>query len=242
VRFLEKVLSASEQDYLKNIYALTHESGRATTLALAERLGVKAPSVTAMIKHLADDPDGPYVSHTPYQGIELTERGTAVALEVVRHHRLLELFLATQLDVPWDRVHAEAERLEHVISEDLEERIAAKLGYPTRDPHGDPIPRRDGTLDDAGEVPLSAMGAGSSGIVARVPDEETALLQYLDQIGLVPGVTVVIETITPYGDVMSVRVGDDIHALGVQVTSRVRVLPAHDHDRSAAHGSKVSRR
>src|SRR5947209_4380615 len=110
-------LSTAEQDYLKHVYALQEEAGRATTQALAARVGVKPSSVTAMIKRLAEEDGGAYVRHTPYHGVELTPRGVAAALEIVRHHRLLELFLATQLDMPWDRVHAEAERLEHAISE-----------------------------------------------------------------------------------------------------------------------------
>src|SRR5579883_2268963 len=162
--------SAAEQDYLKNIYKLQQETGRATTQALAARLGVKPASVTAMVKHLAEDAGGAYVTHTPYQGVELTERGREVALEMLRHHRLLELYLAEQLGMPWDQVHAEAERLEHVISEDLEERIAAKLGQPTHDPHGDPIPARDGAVESPRGVPLSTLGVGICATVIRVPD------------------------------------------------------------------------
>ncbi len=145
--------SMAVQDYLKQIYHLQEETGRATTQELAECLGVKPSSVTAMLKHLATDPAGPYVRHTPYHGAELTDKGLTVALEMVRHHRLIEQFLAELLDMPWDRVHAEAERLEHVLSEELEERIAAKLGHPTRDPHGDPIPAARGRSHRTGALP-----------------------------------------------------------------------------------------
>src|ERR1700687_3436760 len=138
--------SPAEQDYLKQIYLLREDTGQATTQMLADRLGVKPPSVTAMIKRLAEDEAGPLVSHTPYHGVQLTERGVAVALEMLRHHRLIELFLSELLGVPWDRVHEDADRLEHVLSEDLEERIASKLGDPTVDPHGDPIPSREGVI------------------------------------------------------------------------------------------------
>ena len=217
--------STAEQDYLKYIYLLQEETGRATTQMLAERLGVKAPSVTAMIKHLAEDPAGPYVQHTPYQGVELTKRGELVALEMLRHHRLIELFLAEQLQVPWDQVHAEAERLEHVLSEDLEERIAAKLGQPTTDPHGDPIPTREGDMVEACGVPLSTLPAGYSGTVVRVPDGDPRLLQYLGSLGMFPGSLVTVEAITSYGDVFTVRVGGDRHVMGGEIARRVLVSP-----------------
>src|SRR5947209_17150232 len=156
----------AEQDYLKQIYLLQEGQGRATTQLLADRLGVKPPSVTAMVKRLAEDDDGPLVRHTPYHGVELTERGLAVALEVLRHHRLIELFLSELLGVPWDRVHEEADRLEHVLSEDLEERIAAKLGQPTHDPHGDPIPSREGVLPWRPLRALTELAPGEAGRVA----------------------------------------------------------------------------
>src|SRR5450756_2504476 len=157
--------SPAEQDYLKQIYLLREGTGRATTQMLADRLGVKAPSVTAMIKRMAEDEGGPLVRHTPYHGVELTERGRTVALEMLRHHRLIELFLSELLGVPWDRVHAEADRLEHVLSEDLEDRIAAKLGEPTRDPHGDPIPSRDGLMDAVSGIALDSVPSGRHAIV-----------------------------------------------------------------------------
>src|SRR5450756_2369665 len=170
--------SPAEQDYLKQIYLLREGTGRATTQMLADRLGVKAPSVTAMIKRMAEDEGGPLVRHTPYHGVELTERGRTVALEMLRHHRLIELFLSELLGVPWDRVHAEADRLEHVLSEDLEDRIAAKLGNPTFDPHGDPIPSREGVIEERPYVRLSDLMAGQSGTVSRMEQQDAAVLQY----------------------------------------------------------------
>ncbi len=219
--------SAAEQDYLKQIYQLHEETGQATTQDLATRLGVKPPSVTAMLKHLARDPAGPYVRHTPYHGAALTDKGLAVALEMVRHHRLIEQFLAELLDMPWDRVHAEAERLEHVLSEELEERIAAKLGHPARDPHGDPIPSREGTITANGSITLRALPVGARATVVRVPDGDPALLQYLGSLGLVPGTVVVIEDIAPYGDVLTLRIGAATHPLGGAIARRVRV-DGHD--------------
>lgn len=217
--------STAEQDYLKQIYLLAEEGGRVTTQRLAGRLGVKPPSVTAMLKHLAGDASGPYVQHSPYHGVELTERGTAVAVEMVRHHRLIELYLARLLDVPWDRVHVEAERLEHVLSEELEERMAAKLGQPTLDPHGDPIPTRDGVLEEVPAAPLASLDVGEGSTVVRVPDGDPALLQYLESLGLVPGAEVRLESIAPYGEVLMVEVAGRQEAVGTTVARRVLVRP-----------------
>lgn len=215
--------SVAEQDYLKQIYRLQEETGHVTTQELAERLGVKPPSVTAMLKHLASDPSGPYVRHTPYHGAVLTVKGLAVALEMVRHHRLIEQFLAELLDMPWDRVHAEAERLEHVLSEELEDRIAAKLGNPNRDPHGDPIPTRDGAIEPNASVALGDLTIGAQATVVRVPDGDPALLQYLATLGLVPGAGVVIEDIAPFGDIVTLRVGDVTQTLGGAIARRIWV-------------------
>ena len=133
-------LTDAMQDYLREIYKLRLEGGRATTSAIAERMGVRPPSVTAMLKRLAALG---LVEHTPYHGVELTPAGERVALEVIRHHRLLELYLAETLGIGIDDVHEEADKLEHVLSEELEARIDRALGYPTHDPHGDPIPDKD---------------------------------------------------------------------------------------------------
>ena len=222
--------STAEQDYLKQIYLQREETGRVMTQDLASRLGVKPSSVTAMLKHLAGDPQGPYVRHTPYKGVELTDKGMAVALEMLRHHRLIELFLSELLGMPWDRVHAEAERLEHVLSEELEDRIAAKLGEPTHDPHGDPIPSREGTLAADGGIALSDLPCGAGATVVRVPDGDPALLQYLGTLGLVPGACVEVAEVAPFGDVLTLRIGAASHALGGTIARRVQVRP---HDRSS---------
>lgn len=217
--------SAAEQDYLKHIFSLEQDVGRATTQALAMRMGVKPASVTAMVKRLAEDAGGPYVTHTPYHGVALTPRGRAVALEMVRHHRLIELFLSTVLDVPWDRVHAEAERLEHYISEDIEERIAAKLGYPAYDPHGDPIPTREGALPSSNFVPLTSIGGLGAATVMRVPNGDPALLQYLASLLLIPGALVTLDNVAPYGDVFTIRIGTAVHSLGGAIARRILVQP-----------------
>src|SRR5947209_1811863 len=170
------VMTNAVQDYAKAIYALQQrESGPVSTNAIAERMGVTAASASAMIKRL----DGMgLVSHVPYRGVELTKAGTKVALKVLRHHRLLELYLAETLDVPWDRVHDEAEVLEHALSDELEELIAAKLGNPTHDPHGDPIPTRDGHVPIAETSALHDLPAGTCGTFVRVSDADPAMLRY----------------------------------------------------------------
>src|SRR3984885_14725455 len=154
------------EDYTKAIYALESRDGDAvSTNALAERLGVTAASASGMVKRL--DELG-LVEHRPYRGVSLTEDGRRVALEVMRHHRLLELYLVQSLGVPWDRVHQEAEVLEHVLSEELEELIAAQLGDPTHDPHGDPIPTRDLRIEEGSTVSLDSLDCGDYGVFARI--------------------------------------------------------------------------
>src|SRR3954468_20830606 len=171
-------VSSAVEDYAKAIYALEQRDGGAVSNnALAERLGVTPASASAMVKRL----DGlGLVSHVPYRGVQLTAAGTKVALEILRHHRLLELYLTETLGVPWDRVHDEAEVLEHVLSEDLEELIAAKLGNPTRDPHGDPIPNAELELPDAcAGTALEDLEPGDCGRFTRVSDADPAMLRWL---------------------------------------------------------------
>ncbi len=216
-------LSQAEQEYLKTIYLLLQETGQATTRRIADRLKVRPASVSAMIKHLSEGEEGAYVRHTPYQHIELTQRGYAVALELVRHQRLLELFLTTTLDMPWELVRAEAERLAPVISEDLEERIAAKLGYPQRDPHGDPIPNQEGVIDNADDVPLTTLEVGMSARIVRVPDDEPDLLRYLSTLGIRPGAQVTVESRAPYGNILTLRIGDTTYPLAQEVAQRIAI-------------------
>src|SRR6059058_2285266 len=170
-------MSSAVEDYAKAIYALERRGeGAVSTNALAERLGVTPASASGMVKRL--DEMG-LVSHEPYRGVQLTREGLRVALEVMRHHRLLELYLAEQLGVPWDRVHAEAEVLEHVLSEDLEALIAAKLGNPTHDPHGDPIPTVDGRIEEPPTEALHDLEPGTGGTFVRVSDSDPDMLRYL---------------------------------------------------------------
>lgn len=226
--------SAAAQDYLKEIYLLQEDSGRATTQMLADRLGVKPPSVTAMLKHMADDADGPLVRHTPYHGVELTDRGLTVALEMLRHHRLIELFLSELLGVPWDQVHEEADRLEHVFSEDLEDRIADKLGNPTVDPHGDPIPSREGVIVERELVRLTDLPSGASARLARIELQEAPVLQYLASLGLNLGAPVLVEDIAPFGSVRTLRVGLEeeatSHAIGDELAKHLLVATRLESD------------
>ena len=180
----EPVLSDAIQDYLKEIYKLRSGGERATTTVLARRLRVSPASVSAMVKKLAALG---LAEHVPYRGVDLSPAGERVALEVVRHHRLLELYLAETLGIAVEDVHAEADRLEHVLSEELETRIDQALGYPTHDPHGDPIPDASLVLGAERELrPLSSLAAGEQATVRRVPDDDM-LLPQLSTLGLVPG-------------------------------------------------------
>ena len=181
-------MTETVQDYLKAIWMLDRSRSNVTTSALAERLGVTAASATAMIKRLASVG---LVRHEPYHGVSLTEAGTKAALEVIRHHRLLELYLMQALGLSWDEVHAEAERLEHHLSEALEARIDAALGHPTHDPHGDPIPTRRARAGRRGRPPAERARAGAEAVIRRVPDGDPGLLRYLAELGFVPDERVV---------------------------------------------------
>jgi DtxR family transcriptional regulator, Mn-dependent transcriptional regulator len=191
-----QVLSPSQEDYLKQIFLLGDGVESVSTRDLSVRLAVRPASVTGMVQRLAENG---LVSYEPYRGVTLTESGRRVALEMLRHHRLLETFLEQMLGYGWDEVHDEAERLEHVISERFEARIAEALGHPTRDPHGAPIPDADLRLPPAaGEIKLTRLPVGSSATLSRVGNENRDGLNLLSKLGLVPGVSVkVIETVDP---------------------------------------------
>jgi len=215
-----KELTSAIEDYLKSIYALEVEGRRATTSALAERMGVSAPSATAMMKRLADLG---LVERAPYHGVALTEKGRLCALEVVRHHRLLERYLADSLGMSLDEVHAEADKLEHVISENLEARIDAALGYPTHDPHGDPIPDKKLRVADRPFRSLVDLGPGDSAVVVRVPDGDSELLRYLAEIAIVPGQTLELTISAPFGGPLTVRTGNGEHAIARELAATVGI-------------------
>jgi len=215
------------QDYLKAVQLLEWENqadqGRVSTQVLAERLGVSAASATNMLKKL--DSMG-LVDHAPYRGATLSEAGRKVALEVIRHHRLLETYLAEALGVPWDRVHEEAEILEHVLSEDLEDRIAALLGDPKSDPHGHPIPAKDGSMTESSGRRLWDVESGSSVAVERVSDEVPEALRFLGVAGIRPGAAITVVDRGPVAGPLFVRVdegGAEVHALSKELAEVVWV-------------------
>src|ERR687895_1635290 len=189
-------LSVAIQDYLKEIYKIQAAGERATTTAIARRMGVAPSSATSMVKKLAALG---LAEHAPYRGIELTAAGTKIALEVIRHHRLLEQYLAETLGLSIDAVHAEADRLEHVLSEELEARIDEQLGFPTHDPHGDPIPDAELNVARSPLRSLEALEPGEEATVRRVPDGDADLLRYLAKLALVPGGRVTMRRSEPFG-------------------------------------------
>jgi len=215
-----KELTSAVEDYLKAIYALATEGRRVTTSALAERMHVSAPSATAMMKRLAELG---LVERAPYRGVVLTDKGRLCALEVLRHHRLLERYLADSLGMSLDEVHAEADRLEHVLSEELEARIDAALGYPTHDPHGDPIPDRALRIADATSRSVADLGPGDTAVVARVPDGDPELLRYLAEIALVPGQSLELTRSAPFGGPVTVRTGTGEHAIARELAAAVGI-------------------
>jgi DtxR family Mn-dependent transcriptional regulator len=216
--------SAAIEDYVKAIYALSQRAaGEAVgTSRLAERLGVAPASATAMLKRL----DGfGLVRHQPYRGVTLTAAGERMALEVVRHHRLLESYLSEALGMPWDRVHEEAEVLEHYISEELEALIAAKLGEPSHDPHGDPIPGPDLAAPGEEGMPLAEVEEGATVIFIRVSDRDPAMLRYLSERAILPGTAIAVTGRQPFGGPLLVEVEGREHALGDELVRRMRVSP-----------------
>ena len=218
-------ISSAVEDYAKAIYALEAVGdGNVTTTAIAERMGVTAASASGMVRKLCELD---LVSHEPYKGVQLSPKGARVALEVIRHHRLLELYLAEDLGVPWDRVHDEAEVLEHVLSEELEDLIAAKLGDPTHDPHGDPIPTRDLVMEETPSIALSALEPGASGTFVRISDADPAMLRYLAERGIAPGARFEVVDKHPFGGPVFATFGDEVHVLGGRLAEAMRVeVPA----------------
>ena len=219
---MEQTLTISIQDYLKSIYELTENGENASTNALAKKLNISAPSVTGMVQKLASAKP-PLVEYQKHQGVTLTKEGKKAALEVIRHHRLLEAWLVQTLGYSWDEVHEEAERLEHVISEDFERRIAAAMGHPTRDPHGELIPTADLKMPLDDSTPLSALRPGQTATVTRVIASDADLLRYLDGLGLIPGSQIEVKEHSPFDHNLMVKVGRKSVVLGLRITSKIFV-------------------
>jgi DtxR family Mn-dependent transcriptional regulator len=233
----EERIPSVVEDYAKALYSLEARTDGAPvrTSVLAERLGLSAPQVSLMCKRLAEMG---LVNRSAYHGVQLTDDGRRVALQVLRHHRLLELFLAEALGMPWDRVHAEAEVLEHWVSDTLEAAIAEKLGHPTVDPHGDPIPTADLVIDEGQTVSLDALCAGEAGIFVRVSDSDPGMLRFLAEKGVVPGERLEVVEKQPFdGPVFLRRAGDaqDV-VLGVQLARAMRIeLDAGSDEGAGSH-------
>ena len=216
------MLSEAVGDYLKTIYKLQGE-GNVTTTDLARAMDVSSPSVTNMVKRLAQMG---LAEHQSYKGVTLTEAGNKIALEIIRHHRLLELYLKEVMGYSWENIHEEAERLEHHISEEFEDRIDQMLGYPTHDPHGDPIPTRDGHVEEIEVDPLSTAAPGQRVRVQRVSDADPELLHYLEDLGLLPGAHVQILSKEPFDGPLTVHIGEEERMIGFSVANSVFVVPA----------------
>ncbi len=220
-------ISASVEDYAKAVYALeARKGGAVSTTELAERLGVTPGSVSAMLRKLSEVG---LVEHEPYHGVRLTKRGRRVALEVLRHHRLIELFLAAELGMPWDRVHDEAEVLEHVLSEDLERLIAERLGDPTVDPHGDPIPTVEFGIEERPTRSLDELPVGAAGRFVRVSDSDPEMLRYLAEHGIAIGDRLEVIDLQPFGGPVFVRFGEREHPIGGKLARAMRIETEEDH-------------
>jgi DtxR family Mn-dependent transcriptional regulator len=217
-------LSPRISDCLKVIYAMQERGQKVSTSAVSERLGVSDATVTMLFKDFAA---AGWVEHVPYRGARLTALGMQKAMEVIRHHRLLELYLARELNYSWDKVHEEADKLEHVISEEFEDKLDALLGFPTVDPHGDPIPSKEGVLPVLEGVPLLEMQNGQSGCVMRVGDQDAEKLRYLGHLGLYPGAHIELIERAPFGGPLRIRVGlapdQSEQMLGVELAEHIMV-------------------
>jgi len=215
-------LTAPVEDYLKAIYDVERESDAdaAATNDIASRLAIAPASVTGMVRRLAEHG---LVAYERYRGVRLTPAGRRAALRTIRRHRIIEAYLAQALGYPWDRVHDEAERLEHAASDELVDRMAAAIGEPATDPHGAPIPSRDGTIDERRHASLADLGVGARARVVRVGDESGELLRYLDSLGIRPGVAVTLAERAPFGGLITLRVGRAARQIGAELARRVMV-------------------
>lgn len=223
---MSQTLSQASQDYLKTIYKLTARHGRATTSQIAAALHVKPASVTGMLKKMAQV-EPPLLEYEKHRGVTLTPQGEKAALKVVRHHRLLESFLHERLGYSWDEVHDEADRLEHVISEEMELRIDEALGFPRHDPHGQQIPTRDLKVLPSTAIPLSELRPGQRATVQRVRDENAGLLRYLDRVGLRPKTEIAVLGYEPVDQILQLQVSgqDEPVVIGPQIAAQIFVEP-----------------
>ena len=214
------MVTDADENYLKEIYTLQLDYEHVTTSMLADRFGYSPATVTGMLKKLANLD---WVVYEPYRGVTLTEAGRAIALEVIRHHRLLETYLAQALNIPWDRVHGEAERLEHALSEYLEERIDEILGHPTTDPHGSPIPSLNGQIRNPERLRLANLSVGDRAEIIEVNDHSPELLTHLDQLHLYPLVQFMVMSVEPIDGLITIQYSGQTHILGRTSASQIIV-------------------
>ncbi len=215
------MLTHTMEDYLKIIYRIESTTGKVTTNAISERLRVAPASVTKMIKRLSENG---LITHRKYQGVKLTETGKKIALEVIRHHRLIELYLKEALGMPWDKVHEEAEKLEHVISEELEDRIDEILGHPKVDPHGSPIPTREGTMEKKEIYSLAEVKDGCSARISEVSDHDPDFLRYVGSIGCYPDTSIEVISVEPFGGPITISVeGKKKYSMGIEAARYIFV-------------------
>jgi len=215
-------LTGPVEDYLKAIYELERSGEPAETNAIARWLNIAPASVSGMVRRLADQG---LIAHERYHGARLTAAGRRAALKTLRRHRVIEAYLTSALGYSWDRVHDEAERLEHAASDELVDRMAAAIGEPETDPHGAPIPTRDGTLREPPLVPLVSLQAGDSARVERVSDHNAERLRYLAELGIIPGASVRVIAREPFGGPIALRVDDTTRTIGPELASQILVSP-----------------
>jgi len=215
-------LTAPVEDYLKAIYDLERSGEPAETNAIAMRLGIAPASVSGMVRRLARQR---LITHEKYHGASLTPAGRRAALMTLRRHRVIEAYLTKALGYSWDRVHDEAERLEHAASDELIDRMAKSIGKPATDPHGAPIPSREGTLRERAVVPLASLPEGALARVERVSDESPARLRYLAELGIVPGAPVKVVERAPFAGPITIKVGSTGKSIGAELASQILVIP-----------------
>jgi DtxR family Mn-dependent transcriptional regulator len=220
-----ETLTAPAEDYLKAIYAIGKGYGPAATNEIAQRLAIAPASVSGMVRRLADQG---LLAYERYHGVKLTESGRRAALRTLRRHRIIEAYLSQALGYPWDRVHVEAERLEHAASDELVDRMAATIGEPEVDPHGAPIPTRDGSVDETEYTSLGQLDAGASGVVVRVSDEDPEMLRYLAELSIVPGKKVTVKSRAPYDGPITLSVGRQELSIGPALAANVLIAPLAD--------------
>jgi len=224
------VLTGTVEDYLKAIYSLSAGGAAVATNDIAGRLAVAPASVSGMVRRLAEQG---LLTYEPYRGVRLTDSGRRAALRTLRRHRVIESYLSTALHYPWDRVHEEAERLEHAASDELVDRMAAAIGEPVTDPHGAPIPTREGEMDETEYFSLAELAAGYGVRVMRVSDADPELLRYLGELSITPGAEVLIVSKAPFGGPISLRIGREILSIGPELAAQVMVQPLVDLDAPA---------